>query len=131
FTGRLAHYTGLIAAGRPVAVHAEPQPTSFVHHEEIAAALAQVAASSATGPVNASSPEPLDVVALCELVADRLGTTARYREAAGPDASPFSFDRWYPMDQRRAAGLGLHFSPTADWLSAAVAEAVTTHGKAA
>ncbi|MFD0279622.1 reductase [Kitasatospora sp. NPDC127111] len=126
FTGRLAHYTELIAAGRPVAVHAEPQPTSFVQHEEIATALLRVAASPAVGPVNACSPDPLDVVALCELIADRLGTTARYREAAGTDASPFSFDRWYPMDQRRAAGLGLHFSPTADWLPAAVAEATTT-----
>ncbi|MFD0351158.1 hypothetical protein ACFQ0M_44230 [Kitasatospora aburaviensis] len=56
FTGRLAHYTGLIAAGRPVAVHAQPQPTSFVHHEEIAAALVRVAASDAVGPVNACSP---------------------------------------------------------------------------
>lgn len=123
FTGRLAHYTELIAAGRPVAVHARPQPTSFVHHEEIAAALVRTAASTAVGPLNAGSPDALDVVALCELIADRLGTTARYRVAAGADASPFSFDRWYPMDNRRAVELGLHFSPAADWLPGAVAEA--------
>ncbi|WP_406193733.1 reductase [Kitasatospora sp. NBC_01560] len=124
FTGRLAHYVERIAAGRPIAVHEQPQPTSFVQHREIAAALVELAGSTATGAVNACSAEPLDVVALCELVADRLGTTARYREATGADASPFSFDRWYPMDQRRAAGLGLHFSPLAQWLPGAVAEAV-------
>ncbi|MEV0536625.1 NAD-dependent epimerase/dehydratase family protein [Kitasatospora sp. NPDC050463] len=123
FTGRLAHYTELIAARRPVAVHARPQPTSFVHHEEIAAALVRSAASTAVGPVNAGSPDALDVVALCELIADRLGTTARYRVTEGADASPFSFDRWYPMDNRRAVALGLHFSPAADWLPDAVAEA--------
>ncbi|WP_329491446.1 reductase [Kitasatospora sp. NBC_01246] len=123
FTGRLAHYTELIAAGRPVAVHARPRPTSFVHHEEIAAALVRSAASDDAGPVNACSPDALDVVRLCELIADRLGTTARYRVTAGEDASPFSFDRWYPMDDRRAVALGLRFSPLADWLPGAVADA--------
>ncbi|MEV6974041.1 NAD-dependent epimerase/dehydratase family protein [Kitasatospora sp. NPDC093806] len=124
FTGRLAHYTGLIAAGRPVAVHERPQPTSFVRHEEIAAALVRVAASPAVGAVNACSARPLDAIELCELIADRLGTTARYRRAEGADHSPFSFDRWYPMDDRRAVSLGLAFSPTAHWLPGAVDEAV-------
>ncbi|MFI9330327.1 reductase [Kitasatospora sp. NPDC052868] len=131
FTGRLAHYTGLIAAGRPVAVHEHPQPTSFVHHEEIAAALALVAASDAVGPVNACSADPLDAVALGGLVAERLGTTARFRPAVGADASPFSFDRWYPMDDRRAVALGLRFSRTADWLPAAVDEAAAAARRAA
>ncbi len=124
FTGRLAHYTELVAAGRPVAVHEQPRPTSFVQHREIAAALAAVAASPAVGAVNAASAEPLDAVGLSELVADRLGTTARYRRAEGADHSPFSFDRWYPMDTRRAQSLGLAFSPLHDWLPAAVTEAV-------
>ncbi|AUY47761.1 NAD-dependent epimerase/dehydratase family protein [Streptomyces sp. CB01881] len=144
FTGRLAHYTELIAAGLPVVVHGEPQPTSFVHHEEIAAALVRMAAMEAVGPVNACSDGPLDVVALCELIAGRLGTTPRYRvvpggadtegttgtgsgeRAAGADTSPFSFDRWYPMDNRRAAGLGLDFTPTAQWLPGAVAASALT-----
>ncbi|MGW4890838.1 NAD-dependent epimerase/dehydratase family protein [Kitasatospora sp. NPDC004240] len=124
FTGRLAHYTRLIEAGEPVPVHREPRPTSFVHHEEIAAALLRVAASTAVGPVNACSPEALDVRGLCEAVAERLGTTARYRVVEeGEAASPFSFDRWYPMDNRRAVGLGLRFSPLARWLPGAVDEA--------
>lgn len=128
FTGRLAHYTRLIAAGQPVAVHRRVQPTSFVHHEEIAAALVAVAASTAVGAVNACSPEPFDVRALCAAVADRLGTTARHRVVeAGEAASPFSFDRWYPMDGRRAEALGLRFSPLAEWLPGAVAEAVAAH----
>ncbi|MCG6499325.1 reductase [Kitasatospora sp. A2-31] len=123
FTGRLTHYTGLIAAGRPVAVHPRPQPTSFVHHEEIAAALVRVAAADAVGPVNACSPEPLDVLALAGLVAERLGTTAHHRVVEGGEVSPFSFDRWYPMDGRRAHGLGLRFSPVTDWLPGAVTDA--------
>ncbi|MFJ8431426.1 NAD-dependent epimerase/dehydratase family protein [Kitasatospora sp. NPDC094019] len=126
FTGRLAHFTGAIAAARPVAVHERPQPTSFVRHEEIAAALAAVAASPAVGAVNAASAEPLDAVGLCELIAGQLGTTARYRPAEGADHAPFSFDRWYPMDTRRAGSLGLSFSPLGSWLPAAVAEAGAT-----
>ncbi|MDY0814352.1 NAD-dependent epimerase/dehydratase family protein [Kitasatospora purpeofusca] len=123
FTGRLAHFTGAVAAGRPVAVHERPQPTSFVRHEEIAAALVAVAASSSVGAVNAASAEPIDAVALSELIAGQLGTTARYRPAEGADHAPFSFDRWYPMDTRRAGSLGLSFSPLGSWLPAAVGEA--------
>ncbi|MFC5662634.1 NAD-dependent epimerase/dehydratase family protein [Kitasatospora misakiensis] len=124
FTGRLAHYAERVAAGRPVAVHEDPRPSSFVHHREIAAALFAVAASPAVGAVNAASAELLDAVGLCELIADGLGTTARYRRAEGVEHSPYSFDRWYAMDTRRAESLGLVFSPLRDWLPAAAAEAV-------
>lgn len=75
--------------------------------------------------MNASSGDTLDAVALAELVADRLGTTARFVVTEGTDVSPFSFDRWYPMDNRRATALGFRFSRPADWLPAAVAEAVS------
>ncbi|MFD9064134.1 NAD-dependent epimerase/dehydratase family protein [Kitasatospora purpeofusca] len=128
FTGRLAHFTGAVAAGRPVAVHERPRPTSFVRHEEIAAALVAVAASSSVGAVNAASAEPLDAVGLSELIAGQLGTTARFRPAEGADHAPFSFDRWYPMDTRRAGALGLSFSPLGSWLPAAVAEAIAATG---
>ncbi|MFD5919904.1 hypothetical protein ACFVYP_23680 [Kitasatospora sp. NPDC058201] len=78
--------------------------------------------------VNACSDGPVDAVALCELIAERLGTTPRYRRAGETDRSPFSFDRWYPMDNRRAAGLGLRFSPTAQWLDGAVGEVLGALG---
>ncbi|WP_107094519.1 NAD-dependent epimerase/dehydratase family protein [Streptomyces sp. XY431] len=130
FTCRLAHFTGAVAAGRPVAVHEHPQPTSFVRHEEIAAALVAVAASSAVGAVNAASAEPLDAIGLSELIAGQLGTTARYRPAQGTDHAPFSFDRWYPMDTRRAGSLGLSFSPLDSWLPAAVTEAAAVEAAA-
>ncbi|MFE6749861.1 NAD-dependent epimerase/dehydratase family protein [Kitasatospora purpeofusca] len=131
FTGRLAHFTGAVAAGRPVAVHEHPQPSSFVRHEEIAAALVAVAASSAVGAVNAASAETLDAVGLSELIAGQLGTTARFRPAEGADHAPYSFDRWYPMDTRRARTLGLSFSPLGSWLPAAVAEAVAAGAREA
>ncbi|WP_030272714.1 NAD-dependent epimerase/dehydratase family protein [Streptomyces sp. NRRL B-24484] len=123
FTGRLAHYVERIAAGRPVAVHRDARPTSFVHHREIAAVLARAAASEATGPLNACSHGSLTAVGLSELIAERLGTTARYRTADGADVSPYSFDRAYAMDNGRAAALGFPFSRTADWLPGAVDEA--------
>lgn len=131
FTGRLAHFTDAVAAGRPVAVHEHPQPSSFVRHEEIAAALVAVAASSSVGAVNAASAETLDAVGLSELIAGQFGTTARYRPAEGEDHAPFSFDRWYPMDTRRAGALGLSFSPLGSWLPTAVAEAATAATAAA
>ncbi|MCU7823944.1 reductase [Kitasatospora sp. DSM 101779] len=123
FTGRLAHYVERIAAGRPVAVHRDARPTSFVHHREIAAVLARAAASEAAGPLNACSHGALTAVELSELIADRLGTTARYRTADGDDTSPYSFDRSYAMDNGRAAALGLPLSRTADWLPGAIDEA--------
>ncbi|MET9699476.1 NAD-dependent epimerase/dehydratase family protein [Streptomyces sp. NPDC006529] len=122
FTGRLAHYVERIAAGRPVDVHPDPFPTSFVHHEEIAAFLRWSAAGTFTGPVNAASHGALDVTSLCELIAAATGTRPRYRTVAGAAASPFSFDRGYAMDNGRAARLGFGFTRVADWLPGAVAE---------
>lgn len=39
-------------------------------------------------------------------------------------ASPFSFDRYYAMDNGRAERLGFDFATTAHWLPEAVAAAV-------
>ncbi|MEU8436695.1 NAD-dependent epimerase/dehydratase family protein [Streptomyces sp. NPDC029216] len=124
FTGRLAHYAGRIAAGLPVAVHEAPYATSFIDHREIASFLAWAAARTFTGPVNAASHGPLTVTALAGLVGRRLGRPARYRTVgAGEEASPFSFDRSYALDNGRATRLGFAFSHTRDWLPEAIDEA--------
>ncbi|MFD3803006.1 reductase [Streptomyces sp. NPDC058619] len=124
FTGRLAHYVERIGSGTPVAVHEAPYATSFIHHLEIAEFLHWAAEGEFSGPVNAASHGALDVTALCEAVAERLGRRPRYRIVGhGADASPFSFDRAYAMDSGRAAALGCAFGRTADWLPTALAEA--------
>ncbi|MFJ7203848.1 reductase [Streptomyces sp. NPDC098789] len=123
FTGRLAHYVERIAAGRPLDVHPDPRPTSFVHHEEIARFLHWAAAGTFTGPVNAASHGALDVTGLAELIAAGGGPRPRYRTVHDGAASPFSFDRSYAMDNERAARLGFAFSRVADWLPGAAAEA--------
>ncbi|MFF4319016.1 NAD-dependent epimerase/dehydratase family protein [Streptomyces sp. NPDC001568] len=131
FTGRLAHYVGRIGAGLPVEVHEHPYPTSFIHHREIAEFLAWTVAGSFTGPVNASSEGALTVTRLCELVAARAGRPARYRTVPrGREASPFSFDRPYALDNGRAARLGFAFTRTEDWLPAAIDEAVADTAEA-
>ncbi|MFJ9594321.1 NAD-dependent epimerase/dehydratase family protein [Streptomyces virginiae] len=123
FTGRLAHYVERIGAGRPVDVHAAPYGTSFIHHLEMAAFLDWTARQTFTGPVNAASHGAPDVLALGATVAQRLGRRPRYRVVeAGADASPFSFDRAYAMDNGRAEALGFAFGRVADWLPGAVAE---------
>ncbi|MCX4631622.1 MULTISPECIES: NAD-dependent epimerase/dehydratase family protein [unclassified Streptomyces] len=123
FTGRLAHYVGRIAAGTPVDVHAAPYATSFIHHREIARFLQWAAGQSFTGVVDAASHGALDVLGLCELVADRVGRPARHRVVEqGAPASPFSFDRSYALDNSRAAGLGFGFGRVADWLPGAITE---------
>ncbi|MFF3014335.1 NAD-dependent epimerase/dehydratase family protein [Streptomyces sp. NPDC057939] len=125
FTGRLAHYVGRIGAGLPVDVHEDPYPTSFIHHREIAEFLAWAVTGSFTGPVNAASDGALTVTRLCELVAARVGRPPRYRTVArGQEASPFSFDRPYALDNGRAARLGFAFTRTEDWLPEAVDEAI-------
>ncbi|MBT2480623.1 NAD-dependent epimerase/dehydratase family protein [Streptomyces sp. ISL-94] len=123
FTGRLAHYVGRIADGIPVDVHEAPYATSFIHHEEIAELLHWAAGQSFTGPLNAASHGALDVTALCEAVAERLGRRPVYRIAGeGAAASPFSFDRGYALDNGRAARLGFCFGRIADWLPGAITE---------
>ncbi|MEU9717022.1 NAD-dependent epimerase/dehydratase family protein [Streptomyces sp. NPDC047976] len=126
FTGRLAHYTGRITRGEEITVHAEPLPTVFIHHEELADLLLWAAAADFTGPVNACSDDPLDVHGLLAVIAAQAGREPVLRTVpAGADASPFSFDRHYAMSNSRAKELGFRFSRTADWLPGAVAEALT------
>ncbi|GAA3825760.1 NAD-dependent epimerase/dehydratase family protein [Streptomyces phyllanthi] len=125
FTGRLRHYVDRVTAGRPVSAHREPAPTSFVHHEEIAAFLHWTATRPGlTGPVNAASHGALTVTDLCEAIATATGSPApSYRAVRdGEPASPFSFDRSYAMSNARAAGLGFAFTEVSDWLAGAVTE---------
>ncbi|MFG2281903.1 NAD-dependent epimerase/dehydratase family protein [Streptomyces asoensis] len=125
FTGRLAHYAGLIARSEEITVHEKALPTVFIHYEELADLLVWAAAADFTGPVNACSDGLLDVYDLAEIVATPVGREAVYRSVpAGEKASPFSFDRHYAMSNARAKALGFSFSRTTDWLPGAVAEAL-------
>ncbi|GAB7187473.1 hypothetical protein ATKI12_7304 [Kitasatospora sp. Ki12] len=115
FTGRLAHYTERIETGAPVLVHPGNLPSSYTHEAEAAAFLAWAAAEEFTGPVNLSSHGELTATDLCDLIA----AGRPYRTAApgpGEEASPFSFDRYYGMDNSRAQRLGHPLSHTRDWL---------------
>ncbi|GGV21147.1 NAD-dependent epimerase/dehydratase family protein [Streptomyces spectabilis] len=133
FTGRLDHYVSRILRGAEIAVHRDPLPTVFVHHQEIAALLRWAATGSDfTGALNAASHGPLDVMDLTAAIAERTGRAPRYRTVAtGQDASPFSLDRHYAMDNARAGRLGFRLSHTSDWLPGAVAEALATARTAA
>ncbi|MFE0459177.1 NAD-dependent epimerase/dehydratase family protein [Kitasatospora sp. NPDC058965] len=123
FTGRLAHYVERIAQGRPVLVHPEPRPASFVHAPEIAAFLARAAVAEFTGAVNAASPGTLDARELCAAIGRELGVRPRPVVGTGEALSPFSFARGYPMDTGRAQALGFRFSAIGAWLPQAVREA--------
>ncbi|MER5930950.1 NAD-dependent epimerase/dehydratase family protein [Streptomyces sp. NPDC002054] len=128
FTGRLAHYVDRISAGQPVLAHREAYPTTFVHHREIAEFLHWTARASFTGPVNACSHGTLTVTDLGELVGDRTGRRPRYELVErGLAASPFSYDRPYPMDNGRATRLGFAFRKVADWLPEAIDEVLAGH----
>ncbi|TMR94408.1 NAD-dependent epimerase/dehydratase family protein [Nonomuraea basaltis] len=124
FTGRLEHYVERILAGRPVDVHRDRFPTSFINDEEIAGLLFWAAGAEFTGAVNASSHGELSVTGLCDLIAAETGRKADYRLVDGGEASPFSFDRHYAMGNGRAARLGYAFSTTTDWLPKAIAMAI-------
>ncbi|MFG2296104.1 NAD-dependent epimerase/dehydratase family protein [Streptomyces sp. NPDC048603] len=132
FTGRLSYYVDRISAGEPVLAHRPAYPTSFVHHREIAEFLHWTARASFTGPVNACSHGALTVTGLSELVGDRTGRRPRYRPVdPGLAASPFSYDRSYPMDNGRATSLGFAFTHVTDWLPHAVGEALADRPTAA
>ncbi|MFI9104848.1 NAD-dependent epimerase/dehydratase family protein [Streptomyces fildesensis] len=124
FTGRLDHYVDRVRTGRPVVVHPTEHPSTFIHDREITEFLFWAAGADFTGPVNANSHGELTATELSELVAAQLGaerptfTHADKRD----DVSPFSFDRYYAMDNARATALGFTFSTTTEWLPGAIAE---------
>ncbi|MCZ4118751.1 NAD-dependent epimerase/dehydratase family protein [Streptomyces sp. H39-S7] len=124
FTGRLDHYVDRVRAGRSVVVHAEEYPSTFIHDREIAEFLYWAAGADFTGPVNANSHGELSAAELSELVATGIGAArpAFLRAGQGDDVSPFSFDRYYAMDNSRATGLGFPFSAVTEWLPGAIAE---------
>ncbi|WP_349362098.1 hypothetical protein [Streptomyces sp. H27-C3] len=122
FTGRLAHYIGRVRAGEPIAVHREIHPTTFISHDEIVEFIDWAARADFTGPVNAASHTPLTVIELSETVALGTGGAATYVVTDTENASPFSFDRYYPMSNGRAESLGFAFSRVTEWLPAAVEE---------
>ncbi|MFJ4008104.1 NAD-dependent epimerase/dehydratase family protein [Streptomyces sp. NPDC090023] len=126
FTGRLAHYVERVTKGRPIIVHPEPLPSVFIHYEELADVVFWAAtATDFTGPLNACSDGLFDARELSAVIAARVGRKPSYRTAApGEAASPFSFDRPYAMSNARAKRLGFTFSHTAEWLPAAVTEAL-------
>lgn len=125
FTGRFAHYVERIEGGLPVAVHAAPQPASFVHEPEIARFLAWAAAADFTGPVNAASHGALDAAELCAAIGRTVGVDPVLAVGAGEELSPFSFERCYALDTGRAQRLGFGFSSVADWLPQVVRETRT------
>ncbi|MDI2125972.1 NAD-dependent epimerase/dehydratase family protein [Yinghuangia seranimata] len=144
FTGRLAHYVERIAQGRPVVVHSDPYETSFVGHRDVAAFLHAVAGSDAVGPVNACMTAPLSVLDLAVLVGERVGRAPVFAapgevpgEVPGEEVSPYSFDRYYAMDNRRAEalwgaavgrGAAARFGRTVDTLAEAVDAAAREAG---
>jgi nucleoside-diphosphate-sugar epimerase len=123
FTGRLAHYAERIRTGEPIAVPTANRPATYVHVEEIARFLAWAAGEDFTGPVNAASSGALSTEELCAAVAAHVpGGRAEFRPVEVGEVSPFSFRRFYGMDNARAARLGFTFSDARQWLPRAVAE---------
>ncbi|MFF3936820.1 NAD-dependent epimerase/dehydratase family protein [Streptomyces phaeofaciens] len=123
FTGRLEHYASRIRSGEPIAVPAVNRPATYIHVEEIADFLFWTAGRTFTGPVNAASHGRLTTQDLCDAITAHLpyGEVV-LRETEIGTVSPFSFRRFYGMDNSRAVGLGYVFGRARDWLAGAVAE---------
>lgn len=117
FTGRLRHYVERLDAGDAVEIHAEPQPSTFIHASEVADFLAWATRMDFTGPVNAGSHGELSALDLAAAVT----AEPRFR-IVERDAAPFSFDRYAVLDTSRATDLGFSFSTTTDWLGEAIAD---------
>lgn len=122
FTGRLTHYADAVAAGEPIAVPPVNHPATYIHVEEIADFLHWTVGQDFTGPVNAASHGLLSTDDLCAEVAAHLpeGKTV-FRPVEVGRVSPFSFARFYGMDNSRAVELGFPFSHVRQWLPGAVA----------
>ncbi|CAM5592224.1 NAD-dependent epimerase/dehydratase family protein [Streptomyces narbonensis] len=124
FTGRIDHYARRIRSGEPIAVPAVNHPATYVYVEEIAAFLAWAVEAEFTGPVNAHSHGLLSTADICAEIEKLTGGRTVFREVEVGEVSPFSFTRFYGMDNSRATELGYSFRHCAEWLPRAVAETV-------
>ncbi|MGI5378323.1 NAD-dependent epimerase/dehydratase family protein [Streptomyces sp. CA-251387] len=129
FTGRMTHYASRIRARAPIAVPVVNHPATYIHVEEIADFLFWAVGQDFTGPVNAASHGRLTTADLCDAIAARIpdGETVFQPVEVG-EVSPFSFTRFYGMDNSRATRLGFRFTQARQWLPKAVAETLGKDG---
>lgn len=129
FTGRMTHYASRIRTGEPIAVPVVNHPATYIHVEEIADFLFWAVGQDFTGPVNAASHGRLTTADLCDAIAAHLpdGETV-FRDVEVGEVSPFSFTRFYGMDNSRATRLGFRFTQARQWLPKAVAETLGKDG---
>lgn len=123
FTGRLADFADRIRTGEPIVVPTVNHPATYIYVEEIADFLFWAVGQDFTGPINAASHGTLTTRQLCEAVAAHVpGGEVVFQEAEVGEVSPFSFRRFYGMDNSRAVRLGFTFGNARQWLGRAVAE---------
>ena len=128
FTGRVDHYADRMRAGEPLSVPVTNHPSTYIHVEEIADFLAWTTRQDFTGPVNANAHGLVHTEELVAAITALTGEQPVFREVELGSTSPFSFSRFYAMDNSRATALGFPFRTAKDWLTPAVAETLGSRG---
>jgi nucleoside-diphosphate-sugar epimerase len=116
-TGRLRMLVDHVRSGTPIAVHAEPGATSFVHADQAAAALVQVMDHDVTGPINLAAPGPTTTLELVSAIGTAAGAEPVLVTGDPPaDASPFTYPCDFVIDTSRLRSIVGDLDPVAAWL---------------
>ena len=90
---------------------------SFVHEQDAGGFLAWAAGGKVTGPVNACSPDPIQLSHLMEQISQSRGLTFSNASVRTKDnASPFGIKADWWMNAGKATAAGFNFRPIKGWL---------------
>ncbi|WP_028560829.1 NAD-dependent epimerase/dehydratase family protein [Paenibacillus pinihumi] len=117
YTRRLHFHVERVQAGKPIGFPDLDARLSFISSAEAADFLFQLGKSDVTGPIQASSSDPLTLRQLIAIVEQETGQSAILIQDAKPeDSSPFGVPASWVLDTSMAEGAGFSFKRVMDWL---------------
>lgn len=112
YTKRLLWHRNRIESGQPIYMPNRAARLSFLHQDDAARTMLAMISSTAVGPYNVASPEPLAVGSIAEAIAARVGRTIVWdAEPTSENASPYGIEDDWWMDTSRLQFEGVKIPP--------------------
>lgn len=117
YTKRLDFHIDHVARQKVIYLPNPSARISFINSQDAADTLAFLSTCEYHGPLNAASPDPIDLLRILELTEQTVGKPARLSSESNlGDQSPFGIASDWAMDSRALKRLGYGPEPVSAWL---------------